>query len=118
MLDAHQKAEAQARAELRQRIDAVLTDEQRQRRDEQRQARAERRLDRLADRLDLSDTQREEVAAIFAQKRKNPQMTRSEVRNALAGVLTEEQIARLDALRDRHQSARHGGRGGDFPDRR
>ncbi|MGD8275454.1 MAG: hypothetical protein PVJ30_05795 [Thiohalocapsa sp.] len=109
LLDAHHQAADGARAELRERVDAVLTAEQRQQRDAQRQARIERRLERLADRLALSNSQREEVVEIFAQKRADPDMTPAQLHDALAAVLTDDQRSRLESLRERHGPGRHGG---------
>jgi len=107
----HAAADAE-RLEGRKRIDAVLTPEQRALRDEQRESRMERRLDRMAERLDLSDAQREELRAILAERRSNPELSRAELRERMAAVLTPEQIAQLDTPRERQGRERCGDRDG------
>jgi protein CpxP len=111
MLDAHQQSADADRAQLREQIDTVLTDEQRALRDQQMEDRMARRLDRMADRLDLTDAQREEMQAIMAEKRENPSLTRAELREQMAAVLTDEQRDQLTRMRDRHDDRR--GRDGD-----
>ncbi len=106
--DEHHQAADQDRAVLREQIDAVLTDTQRERRDELRTGRMDRRLDRLAERLDLSDAQRDEIRAIMDAKRSDPDRDRAAVRDEIAAVLTDAQRAEL---RDRRGPGR-GGPGG------
>jgi Spy/CpxP family protein refolding chaperone len=103
ILDAHHAAVDLERARLREQMDAVLTDEQRALRDERMQGRMERRLEGLADRLDLTDEQREQMQAIMAQKRTDPGLTRTEVRERMAAVLTDEQRKRLAQKGDQHR---------------
>lgn len=111
LLEAHRESADRDRAALQERIDGVLTAEQREAREARQQRRMERRLDRMAERLDLDETQQEQVATVFAQKREDPQMSRAEVHDALATVLTEDQLERLEAMRGRRGPGRHGGHG-------
>lgn len=114
MLDTHHEAADRERAQLREQIDTVLTDEQRALRDERKQAGMERRLERMAGKLDLTDAQRDEVQAIMEEKRTNPQLTRAEIRERVAAVLTDEQRDQLAQMRGRHSGGpgRDGGRFG------
>lgn len=101
LIEQHHEAADLERAQLREQIDAVLTDEQRALRDDRMQSRMERRLERMADRLDLTDAQRTEVQAIMAEKRANPALSRTELRERMAAVLTDEQREQLGRMRGR-----------------
>jgi Spy/CpxP family protein refolding chaperone len=90
----HQQCDRERQA-MRERIDAVLTPEQIALRDQALAQRMERRLDRMAERLDLSAAQRDEMSALLQEKRANPQITRSEMRERIAAILTDEQRAQL-----------------------
>jgi periplasmic protein CpxP/Spy len=112
LLDEHHRAADQDRALLREQIDAVLTDAQRERRDGLRTEHMSRRLDRLAERLDLSDAQRAEVRAIMDARRADPDMDRADVHEQIAEVLTDAQRAALRELRGPGRGG-PGGRDGD-----
>jgi Spy/CpxP family protein refolding chaperone len=111
LIDAHHDAADLDRAALREQIDAVLTDEQRALRDDRMQSRMEQRLERMADRLDLTDAQRAEVQAIMDEQRANPALSRTELRERMAAVLTDEQREQLGRMRGR--DGRGMGRDGD-----
>lgn len=98
ILEADRTERATQRAALRERIDAVLTDAQRAERDAQMRQRIERRVARMADRLDLSAEQGSKLTALMIEKRDNPAWTRADTRERLSAILTEGQLARLDAL--------------------
>jgi protein CpxP len=86
---------------VREQIDAVLTEEQKALRDEQREARMEKRLDRMTKRLDLTDEQRAQVQTIMEEKQAAPGLTREDMRERIAAVLTEEQLDTLAQMRER-----------------
>jgi protein CpxP len=99
------------RAAVREQIDAVLTEEQKALRDEQREARMEKRLDRMTKRLDLTDEQRAQVQTIMEEKQAAPGLTREDMRERIAAVLTEEQLDTLAQMRERRGGGpRPGGR--------
>lgn len=110
LLDAHHQAADRERARLREQIDAVLTEAQRARRADGDRTMVERRLARMAERLDLSDAQRTEVAAILAEHRNAPGMSREALRERMAAVLTASQRGRLRDLLSR-PGRRPGGAG-------
>ncbi|WP_295888185.1 Spy/CpxP family protein refolding chaperone [uncultured Thiohalocapsa sp.] len=112
LLEDHHSAADASRAQLREQIDAVLTAQQRARWDDRRRARMEARIERMVARLDLTDAQCDQVAAILAQKQRDPGMTRTEVRERLAAVLTDEQQAQLRGMREARRAAGPGERMG------
>lgn len=87
------------RAAVREQIDAVLTDEQRALRDEQIERRISWRIDRLADRLDLSAAQEAELHELMTEGGGPAAWADGQLREHLAAVLTEEQLAQLDQSR-------------------
>jgi Spy/CpxP family protein refolding chaperone len=124
------------RRQARERIEAVLTPEQREQaralRARHRRARLERRLARMSERLDLSERQQQQVRGILRHAAMQRRALREQApddpasaRDALRGlrertrasvrsVLTAEQQAQLEELRERRRErrGRHGrGRG-------
>lgn len=95
------------RQETRQRIDLALTESQRAERDRMMDRRMERRLDRMADRLDLTADQTNQIRTVLKERRDDPDLTRTEVRERIAAVLTDDQRKKFESMTDRR-----GGRGG------
>lgn len=96
------------RQETRQRIDQLLTESQRTERNRTMDERMERRLDRMADRLDLTADQTAQIRNILKERRDDPDLTRSEVRDRIAAVLTDEQRQEFEQMAGR-RGGRHGG---------
>lgn len=97
ILEEQSAAREAQRIETRQRIDAVLTEEQRAERDQTMNARMDRRMERMTDRLDLTADQSDAIRAIMLEGRNNPQLTRAQIREQIAGVLTEEQLEQFQS---------------------
>jgi len=102
IIEAHHEEADLARQEMQQRIDAVLTDDQRSSRDTFRHERLGRHLRRMSERLGLSDDQRDAIRAILEEGRTDPGLTPGEIRQRIAAVLTPEQQERLSQWR-RHR---------------
>lgn len=83
------------RIETRKQINAVLTDPQRTKREDMIQARMDRDLDRMTDRLYLTDDQVIQIKALFDEQQTNPELTRTQLRERIAAVLTDEQRANI-----------------------
>jgi len=114
ILEQQRSQRAQQRAAVRAEIDAVLTPEQRTKRDAEIEKLIDRQVARIADRLDLTSEQQSAVKSVFTEKRDNPNLSPAQMRERLASVLTEDQLAELDAMRP-HGGPRGRGRfGGDF----
>lgn len=64
------------------------------------------RIERLAQRLDLRDQQKSALAAIFAEQGEKRRALREETHARVQGVLTEEQLAQFEDMRQQHK-ARH-----------
>jgi protein CpxP len=96
------------RQETQRQIDAVLTDPQRAERDRMLEGRMDRRLDRLTDRLDLSSNQVREIRAILEERRSNPDLTRSEIKDRIAAVLTEDQRRAFEQMGPRRGRGERG----------
>lgn len=92
---AEQAQRDQQRIETRKQINAVLTEVQRAKRDDIIQSRMDRDLDRMTDRLDLTDDQVTQIKAVFDDQRKNPELTRTQLRERIAVILTDEQRANI-----------------------
>ena len=103
---AQRDAERQA---VHKQIDAVLTDEQRAERDAQIEQRIEQRVARMADRLDLTPEQETSLRALMNEQRDNPDLTRSEMRERMSAVLTDDQLAELEKKRSHHGRGDRGG---------
>ncbi|MBK1717035.1 Spy/CpxP family protein refolding chaperone [Thiocystis violacea] len=84
------------RIETRKQVSAVLTDAQRAKREDMIQTRMERDLDRMTDRLDLTDDQVTQIKALFDEQQANPELTRTQLRERIAAVLTDEQRAHIN----------------------
>jgi protein CpxP len=111
LLEQHQQARASERQALREQIDAVLTDEQRETRDARMQERIEQRIERMTRRLDLTPEQAQQMRELFVEQRMSQTLTRTEMRERVASVLSEQQLAQLERGRPGK-----GGRGpGDGP---
>lgn len=99
----HHASLERSREQMRAQIDGVLTASQRETRDQLQSKRMDRRLDRMSARLDLSDDQREAIRAIFEERRTNPDLTRSEIRERIDAVLSAEQREALAQVRERRR---------------
>jgi protein CpxP len=66
----------------------------------------ERRLDRMAERLELSAEQQEAMAALMQEKRADPSLNRTQMRERMARILDEDQLEQLDDMRSRHGGGR------------
>ena len=84
------------RQENRAQIDAILTEEQKAKRDERQRRAVNRQVERLTDRLDLSDEQAGKLRALFEEQRRNPELTRAQMHERMAGILDAEQLTELD----------------------
>jgi periplasmic protein CpxP/Spy len=98
ILDEQQAARDLQRQKTHQRIDAVLTQPQRDERDRFIAARIERRLDRMAERLELTADQTQQIRSIMEERIGNPQMSRAETRDRVSAVLTDAQRDQFKAL--------------------
>ena len=105
ILEAERAQRDLQRQALREQIDAVLTDEQKATRDAAMQTRLDRRLERMTERLDLTDEQVASVKAIFDEQRTNPDLNRSDVRERISAVLTDEQRAASNDRSKRHSGS-------------
>ncbi len=101
LLEQHRQQRGVSRQALREQVDAVLTDEQRQSRDARIQERIERRVSHMTERLDLTSDQAQQMRDLLAEKRANPSLTRTEMRERVASVLSEDQRAQLEQTRQR-----------------
>ena len=97
------------RKAVREQVDAVLTEEQRAARDAQIEQRIERRVARMADRLDLTPEQETSLRALMNEQRNSPDLTRSEMRERMSAVLTDDQLAELEKKRPHHGRGDRGG---------
>lgn len=120
--EAREKARS-AREALHQEILAVLDEEQAARfeqmkeRKEHRHARDRhhnryhnRRGNRMAyalGQLDLSDQQEEAIQALMAEQKSERGHQREQFRTQLESILTEAQLAKLDAMREEHRGRRN-----------
>ncbi len=111
IFDEQRAATAERRQQTRARIDAVLTDEQRAERDSLQAQRMDRRLERMADRLDLTESQQEQIRAIWGDKQADTARTPGALRERIDAVLTDEQREQLAARGGRRHGGgpRHGG---------
>ncbi|MBN2887517.1 MAG: pilus assembly protein [Chromatiaceae bacterium] len=95
LMDENRARHEALRGEFRDKVDALLTPEQRAQRDSMVEQRIERRLARLDRRLDLSDQQTKAIKAVFEARQQDPALSRAEVRARIEAVLTEEQREQL-----------------------
>jgi Spy/CpxP family protein refolding chaperone len=105
ILEEQRDAAGDRRQAVRERIDAVLTDEQRAQLDDQRVQRMDRRLARMSKQLDLTESQQQQIRAIWEERRADPDARPGEMRERIDAVLTDEQREKLAARFER------GGRG-------
>lgn len=107
----------QLHAQVRQRIQGVLTDAQRAAEAARQQRGLDRQVDRLTGRLRLSPEQVTQVRAILAERLTNPALGRTELQGRIAAVLTPEQQQRFAAMESRgdHRGKRRDGPRGDGP---
>lgn len=108
ILEETEAAAARLRAESRKQIEGLLTETQRAELDERMQTGLARRADRLAKRLNLSPAQEAEVRAILDEQRTNPDLTRAQVKERIATVLTPAQQRDFATLRPHRGPGRHG----------
>ena len=104
--DEQRQQQDSQRQAVRERIDAVLTPEQIAQRDQGIEQKMERRLDRMAERLDLSAEQQDAMATLMQEKRADPSLDRDQMRERMAEILDEDQLARLDNKRNNHGGGR------------
>ncbi|MGB0722576.1 MAG: Spy/CpxP family protein refolding chaperone [Gammaproteobacteria bacterium] len=73
-----------------------------------------RGLDRMAENLGLSDAQRSQIEAIYAERKEQRKAMREETRNQIEAILTEEQRAKMSEMRQMREErmARRHGEGG------
>ncbi|GAB0150234.1 hypothetical protein McPS_29740 [Marichromatium sp. PS1] len=121
ILDEARQAREQQQLETRKRINELLTDAQRAERDRLSERRIERRVDRLDERVGLTAEQTQTLTELFQRQHQQLDLTRTELREAVAEILTEEQRAALDTpmqRRGHHAPMRHHGPGpmpGGYP---
>ncbi len=111
ILEAQALTRREQRAAVRQQIEAVLTNEQLAMRDEEIARRVDRRVARLADRLGLSAEQEAEVRTLMGEPSDPADWDRGAMRERLAGILSDDQLAQLDAMGTRrgYRDGRAGG---------
>ncbi|NKN31811.1 Spy/CpxP family protein refolding chaperone [Marichromatium bheemlicum] len=112
IIDEARQTREQQRLEVRKQINDILTDAQRTERDRLSERRIERRVDRLDRRVDLSAEQAKTLTELFQRQHQQLDLTRTELREAVAEILTEEQRAALDTPMPRggyHHPMRHYG---------
>lgn len=73
-------------------------------------------VDRLAQALKLTDQQKTQLEAIFAEQGEKRRALWEETRARMQEVLTAEQLTQLDEMRQ-HRKGRHGGKFCDKPQR-
>lgn len=104
-----------ARAALHQEILAVLDEEQAARFEQMKKRKKHRRQrnrygNRMAyalGQLDLSDEQEEAMQTLMAEHKAERGHRREQFRTQLESILTEAQLAELDALREKHRGRRN-----------
>ncbi|EIC21073.1 Spy/CpxP family protein refolding chaperone [Thiorhodovibrio frisius] len=104
IFDAQASQRAKMRAQMREQIDAVLTEEQRAKRAELRAERIDQRVARMAERLDLSAEQSTQLKALFTENQNAGRSSRAgsgSMREQLASILTVDQLAELGKGRDK-----------------
>lgn len=111
-----------ARQALQEEIDAVLTEDQQAELADLREARRQhghrnRRMgDSMGyfmaalDSLNVNDEQRQAIRTLVEEQHAQGQARRQAFRTELEAILTEEQLAELDAMRGKRSSRRHRGR--------
>ena len=62
--------------------------------------------ERVADRLELDDTQRQQIANILEAARPEFDALRDRVHSEIEAVLTEEQLAELESMKERNRERR------------
>ncbi len=115
--EARQQAR-EARQALNEEIAEILDAEQAEKFEAMQNQRGHRRGGRHHGRamgrqlrgLDLSDEQREQIKTAMRETRESEGATRSDMRDAIHDILTEEQIEQLQAMNDKGKH-RRGGRG-------
>ncbi len=116
ILEEERTAAEQLRAQVRQRIQGILTDAQRAAEDARQQKRLDRHVDRLTKRLGLSLEQVTQVRAILAERLTNPTLGRTELQRRIAAVLTPEQQKQFASMQSRDdRRGDHRGKKGDGP---
>lgn len=106
IMDEQREQQDAQRQALRERIDTILTAEQITLRDQGAERKMQRRLDRMAERLELSAEQQEAMAALMQEKRADPSLNRTQMRERMAQILDEDQLDQLDDRRGRHGGGR------------
>lgn len=68
-------------------------------------------VERLAERLELNEEQQAKVRALFEEQKAQHEAMRAQMRGKIAEVLTPDQLANMDAMRDKHREMRTEKRG-------
>lgn len=90
------RARDKRRAEFRQQVDAVLTEDQRAKRDAYQAERIDRRVKRMTERFALSDDQQAELRTLLTEaQRSGHSMRDGSMRERLASILSQDQLAEL-----------------------
>lgn len=63
-------------------------------------------IERLAERLELSEEQQAKMRTLFEEQRAQREAMRAQMRGKMAEVLSPEQLAKMDAMRDKHREHR------------
>lgn len=111
ILEKTRQEQMRLRQENRAQIDALLTEEQKAKRTERQLKAVNRQVERLTDRLDLTSEQADQLKALFTEQRQNRELTRDQMRERMAAILTAEQLADLDQERGRGPDGDRRGRG-------
>lgn len=75
----------------------------------------EKMLDRLDERLDLTDAQEAKVKEAFDAAGKKHQAVHDETHNAIAGILTKEQLQKFEQMREERMDKRRDRKDSDTP---
>ncbi|NVZ08459.1 periplasmic heavy metal sensor [Allochromatium humboldtianum] len=101
ILEKTRQEQMRLRQENRAQIDALLTEEQKAKRTERQLKAVNRQVERLTDQLDLTDEQAGQLKALFTEQRQSRALTRAQMHERMAAILTAEQLAELDEGRGR-----------------
>ncbi|MGB0713759.1 MAG: Spy/CpxP family protein refolding chaperone [Gammaproteobacteria bacterium] len=67
-----------------------------------------RGLDRMTENLGLSEAQRSQIEAVYAEQKEQRKAMREEMRGKIDAILTEEQRAKMSEMREQRMARRHG----------
>lgn len=63
-------------------------------------------VERLAEKLELSAQQQQQMRALFEEQREQREAMRAQMRGKVAEVLTPDQLAKMDAMREQYREKR------------